>query len=205
MSQSPHAAGLAGPPRLPLLPLHSVLFPGGTLALRVFEPRYLSLASECLRQESTFGICLITGDAESGAPVHPRRVGVEARIVAGDMTRPGTLALTVRGLERFRVLAQVTDAQGLIRADVAPLAAAPRVAVPRRLAALVPLLQAMVADAGAVRLPPPHDFADASWVGYRFCELLPIPAAARQKLLELDDPVSRLEIVFKFLSQRALV
>ena len=63
----------------------------------------------------------------------------------------------------------------------------------------------MAADAGAERLPPPHRFDDAAWVGFRFCELLPIPAIARQKLLELEDPVSRLEIVFKFLAQRGLV
>jgi Lon protease-like protein len=63
----------------------------------------------------------------------------------------------------------------------------------------------MAADGGEERLPPPHRFDDAAWVGYRFCELLPIPAIARQKLLELEDPVSRLEIVFKFLAQRNLV
>ena len=63
----------------------------------------------------------------------------------------------------------------------------------------------MAVDAGAERFPQPHHFDDAAWVGCRFCELLPIPAIARQKLLELEDPVSRLEIVFKFLAQRGLV
>jgi hypothetical protein len=42
-------------------------------------------------------------------------------------------------------------------------------------------------------------------VGHRFAEVLPIPLIARQKLLELDDPVSRLEIIHKYLAQRGLV
>ena len=34
---------------LPLFPLSSVLFPGGNLALRIFEPRYLDLVRRCGR------------------------------------------------------------------------------------------------------------------------------------------------------------
>jgi len=190
---------------LPLFPLNAVLFPGGTLALKVFEQRYMSLVKDCFKQEGTFGICLIAEGAEVGAPAVPHPVGTEARIVAWDMTQPGILNITVRGEERFRVLSSEADATGLLRARVAPVPAEPALPVPEALAGLVPLLQAMADDAGAGRLPPPHRFEDAAWVGYRFCELLPIPAIARQKLLELEDPVSRLEIVFKFLAQRNLV
>jgi hypothetical protein len=190
---------------LPLFPLGAVLFPGGSLSLKVFEQRYMTLVKECFRQEGSFGICLIAEGQEVGAPAVPHPVGTEARIVAWDMTRPGILNITVRGGERFRILSSEADRDGLLQACIEPVAAEPALPVPAKLAALVPLLQAMAADAGAGRLPPPHRFGDAAWVGYRFCELLPIPAIARQKLLELEDPVSRLEIVFKFLAQRGLV
>ena len=196
---APQAAGL------PLFPLNAVLFPGGTLPLRVFEQRYMTLVKDCLKRESTFGICLIAEGAEVGAPAVPHKVGTQARIVAWDMTQPGILNITVRGEARFRILSSEAGREGLLRARVEPIAAEPEMPVPEALAALVPLLQAMAADAGAERLPPPHRFDDAAWVGYRFCELLPIPAIARQKLLELEDPISRLEIVFKFLAQRNLV
>lgn len=190
---------------LPLFPLNAVLFPGGTLNLRVFEQRYMTLVKDCFKRESTFGICLIAEGAEVGAPAQPHAVGTEARIVAWDMTQPGILNITVRGEARFRIQSSEADREGLLHARVEPIAAEPEMPVPEALAALVPLLQAMAADAGAERLPPPHRFDDAAWVGYRFCELLPIPAIARQKLLELEDPASRLEIVFKFLAQRNLV
>ena len=190
---------------LPLFPLNAVLFPGGTLSLKVFEQRYMTLVKDCFKQDGAFGICLIAEGAEVGAPAVPHPVGTEARIVAWDMTQPGILNITVRGEERFRILSSAADATGLLQARIEPIAAEPAPPVPEALAALVPLLQAMAADAGAERLPPPHRFDDAAWVGYRFCELLPIPAIARQKLLELEDPISRLEIVFKFLAQRNLV
>ncbi|MBV6476720.1 MAG: hypothetical protein MOGDAGHF_02319 [Rhodocyclaceae bacterium] len=193
----------AAPQSLPLFPLNAVLFPGGALSLKVFEQRYMTLVKDCFKQESAFGICLIAEGAEVGAPAVPHAVGTEARIFAWDMTQPGILNITVRGGERFRILSSEADRTGLLQARIEPVAAEPQLPVPGKLAALVPLLQAMAQDAG--RLPPPHRFDDAAWVGYRFCELLPIPAIARQKLLELEDPVSRLEIVFKFLAQRNLV
>jgi len=196
---APQAAGL------PLFPLNAVLFPGGTLPLRVFEQRYMTLVKDCFRHESAFGICLIAEGAEVGAPALPHKVGTQARIVAWDMTQPGILNITVRGGERFRILSSEAGREGLLQARVEPVAAEAEMPVPAALAALVPLLQAMVADAGAEHFPEPHRFEDAAWVGYRFCELLPIPAIARQKLLELEDPLSRLEIVFKFLAQRGLV
>ena len=59
------------PPTLPLFPLHTVLVPGASLGLRVFEPRYLDLVRECGRSGGTFGICLITEGEESGAPAAP--------------------------------------------------------------------------------------------------------------------------------------
>ncbi len=195
-------AGGASP--LPLFPLNAVLFPQGMLSLRVFEPRYMTLVKESLKQETPFGICLIATGSEVGAPAEPHPVGTEARIVTWDMTQPGILNISVRGGARFRILSSQTDAGGLLRASIEPVAPEPQVSIPPSLGALLPLLQAMVADVGVERLPPPHRFDDAAWVGHRFSELLPIPLLARQKLLELDDPLSRLEIIFKYLAQRGL-
>ena len=55
-----------------------------------------------------------------------------------------------------------------------------------------------IARCGA-RAPSPsssrYRFDDAGWVANRWCEILPIPLAAKQKLMELDDPLVRLELV----------
>ena len=54
-------------------------------------------------------------------------------------------------------------------------------------------------------MPPPHAFDDAAWVGYRLTEIVSVQMLAKQKLLELDDPVSRLEILHAYFAQRKLV
>jgi len=191
---------------VPLFPLQTVLFPGGTLSLKVFEQRYLDMSAECLKLGTPFGVCLIGKGREVGAPAVPQRVGTLADVTAWDMEQLGILQLSVRGGRRFRIIdTPRSDAGGLLRARVQLFAELPGVAIPEAQANLVPLLRKIVADLGDERMPEPHRWGDAAWVGYRLAEVMPVQALAKQKLLELDDPVSRLEILFRYLAQRNLV
>lgn len=52
---------------LPIFPLSSVLFPGGVLPLRIFEPSYMDMVRERMQRDAPFGICLITRGGEVGA------------------------------------------------------------------------------------------------------------------------------------------
>lgn len=189
---------------LPIFPLHSVLFPGGALSLKVFEQRYVDLMTACMKEQQPFGVCLIAEGSEVGAPALPHAVGVAAHIGDWDMVQLGVLNIKALGTQRFRILRYEPDAHGVIRADVAMLQDA-HVDIPAALQDIIPLLRAIAVDAGEQRVLPPLRFDDADWVGYRFAELLPISPLARYKLLELDDPLSRLEIIRKFLLQRGLV
>ena len=51
---------------VPLFPLGTVLFPGGPLPLRIFEARYIDLVRRCMREDSGFGVVLLTDGAEAG-------------------------------------------------------------------------------------------------------------------------------------------
>ena len=51
----------------------------------------------------------------------------------------------------------------------------------------------------------PYLFDDATWVGNRLCELLPIPLGAKQKLMALTDAPTRLELVLRYLKQHGIV
>ena len=68
--------------RLPLFPLHTVLFPEATLALQIFEPRYREMIGRCLAHDEPFGVVLILDGEEVGGPAVPRKVGTEAAIIA---------------------------------------------------------------------------------------------------------------------------
>lgn len=190
---------------IPLFPLNTVLFPDGVLSLKVFEQRYLDMAATCLRDKSPFGVCLIASGHEVGAAAVPHAIGTLAQIALADMPQLGILLLTVRGGRRFRVVSQATQPDGLLRAQVELLAEAPLQAVPAAQQGLLPLLRKIASDLGPEKMPEPHRFDDAAWVGCRLSEIVPVQALAKQKLLELDDPLSRLEILFTYLAQRKLV
>ena len=181
---------------LPIFPLGTVLFPGGPLPLRIFEPRYLDMVSECLRNERPFGVCLIRSGSEVGEPAEPHPTGTLARIADWGRDDRGILTVEAVGESRFRLHGTRTAPDRLLFGECEPLAETPgEVPDPYRpLARLARTLTERFAERYRNTPPPPNeDSADAGpWTGYRLGELLPIPMPHRQHLLEMDDPVARL-------------
>jgi hypothetical protein len=191
--------------RIPLFPLNTVLFPGGLQPLKIFEQRYLDMAAACMKDNSPFGICLIDKGGEVGRAAVPHGVGTLASISNWEMEQLGILMITAQGGRRFRIIeTQIGDGH-LLEGTVELLAEASPTPLPPERERLLPLLQRIVGDLGPERIPEPHRYDDAEWVGYRITEVLPIQNLAKQKLLELDDPLARLEILEKYLSQRKLL
>jgi Lon protease-like protein len=165
----------------------------------------MEMTRECLKSERPFGVCLIRSGKEVGAAAEPEPVGCLAHITNWDMEQLGLLQLRTRGGQRFRILGSRVAAQGLRRAQVELIADEEDAALPAQFGALADLLRMVVADNDAAAFAEPHEFESASWVGYRLSEVLKVPLAAKQKLLELDGALPRLEILYKYLEQRGLV
>jgi Lon protease-like protein len=181
---------------MPLFPLHTVLFPGARMPLRIFEPRYLELVRDCCRDGSGFGVCAILEGEEAGAPAVPSSLGCEARVVDFTTLPGGLLGITVLGGRRFRVQQSRVRDNGLIVADVAWLEDGPRTGLAIEHELLATLLRRCLeqlggahADAGAA------DYADADWVSWRLAELLPVGVADRQALLQESDGYARLQLL----------
>jgi Lon protease-like protein len=190
---------------IPLFPLNTVLFPGGLLPLKIFEQRYLDMAAACMKEHLPFGVCLIAAGSEAGAPAEPHAVGTLAEIAGWEMPQLGILLVTARGGRRFRILDKRVEPDRLLRARVEVLPDAGAVPLPPERERLLPLLRRIVSDVGRERMPEPHRFDDSEWVSCRLTEILPVQNLAKQKLLELDDPLTRLEILEKYLDQRKLL
>jgi len=114
---------------LPLFPLNTVLFPGGILPLRIFEPRYLDMVKDCMRNNHGFGVCMIIQGEEVGQNTASAALGCEARIVDFDQTPDGLLAITALGERRFHVEQVKIRSNGLVMGEVSWLAAAQDVAL----------------------------------------------------------------------------
>jgi uncharacterized protein len=194
---------------LPLFPLRTVLFPGGLLPLKVFEQRYIDMTKDCLKDERPFGVCLITlGDevaSGSNGPPEFARVGTLARIVDWEMPQLGILHVAANGGTRFQVQKNVAQADGLVIGEVTTIAPEPSCPLPEAYAPLAKLLDMIAARIGPQNFPADTHFDDASWVGYRLAELLPLPLKIKQSMLEINDALVRLGTLRQFLSEQGLI
>ena len=194
----------ASPADIAIFPLNAVLFPGGLLPLRIFEQRYMDMAKSCLRDDVPFGVCLIRSGREVGAPATPEPIGCTAKIVEWDMKQLGVLSVKTLGGQRFRILdSHITEA-GLTRArvEILPQDADTDLAV--EFSACADVLKAVIKEHGPQIIAEPYLFDSSSWVSSRLTEILPVPLAAKQKLLELVDAGQRIEILNKFLLQHRI-
>src|SRR3569623_2221748 len=117
---------------LPLFPLNSVLFPGGVLPLRIFEPRYMEMVSVCMKEQSGFGVSLILSGKEVGEAATTYEVGALVYIIEWDQRDDGLLGITVHGPRRFRIHATKVRSSLLVMAVVELLDAAAAVTLPPR-------------------------------------------------------------------------
>ncbi len=175
-----------------LFPLNTVLFPGGSLPLRIFEARYIDLVRHCMRTGSGFGIVLILEGVEAGGPVRTSDVGTYARIIDFSQQPDGLLGIHAVGERRFRILSRRRARDGLNLADVDWLPDDPQVELPGEFMELLPALDVALDQMGEPHSARERRPDDASWVSGRLAELLPVPPEHKQHCLELDDPLERL-------------
>jgi uncharacterized protein len=179
------------PLEIPLFPLQTVLFPGGPLPLRIFEPRYVDMISRCLKSGIGFGVLLIRAGEEAG-PASTHDLGTVATIVDWDQLNDGTLGVVVVGGSRFLLRSARRQDDGLNLGVVDLLEPEPALALPERFYDMARLLEGVFEDLGPHYRHVTPDFGDAGWVGCRLAELLPIELEQKQHCLELFDPVARL-------------
>jgi hypothetical protein len=185
---------------IPLFPLRTVLFPDGHLPLRIFEQRYLAMVRDCARNDSGFGVCLIIEGEEAIAPVRTALVGTLACIVDWYTLEDGLLGVSATGTRRFLLQHTVRQKDGLQLGTVEWLPEPPPRAVPETYFVLSQILGRFLDKLGP-NYPAysPERLDDAAWLGYRLSELLPLSAIEKQNLLEMTDPMERLQNLLEIL------
>ncbi|MGQ9487788.1 MAG: LON peptidase substrate-binding domain-containing protein [Armatimonadota bacterium] len=191
---------------LPLFPLHAVLFPGMPLPLHVFEERYRQMMQMVLEQDRQFGVVLIREGKEVGGPAIPYRWGTVARITALQNRSDGTMNLWTVGEQRFRIV-QIIQHEPFMVAKVMLLpdvcdGCEQRVLpiVSRATDKLEQYVRLLFSPEGSkhfvVELPN-NPRVLANTIG----AILQVPLIHKQKLLEIDDVVQRLEAGLVLLGQ----
>ena len=185
---------------IPLFPLHTVLFPGGHLPLRIFERRYIDLVRECSANGSCFGVCLINNSENENQPASHLRMGTTAEICDFSTLDDGLLGISAQGRQRFVIQKTRMRDNGLLMAKVETLSETSPVEVPEQYSVLSMIAARFMEHLGR-NYPAfqPQHLQDANWVGYRLAELLPLENNEKQELLQISDPLERLQLLVEVL------
>jgi Lon protease-like protein len=178
---------------IPLFPLHTVLFPGGPLPLRIFETRYTDMVRRCMREQLPFGVVMIEEGEEAGDVATTAAVGCSARIADFGTLSDGLLGISCVGDRRFRVQRVWREHDGLNMGAVEWIAPGAAIALPEEYARLAATVRRALGELEDHYQHVERHYEDAAWVGNRLAELLPIELSDKQALLELEDPLARLE------------
>lgn len=205
--------------QLPLFPLQTVLFPGGWMPLRIFEVRYLDMIKRCHAAGAPFGVvCMSEGsEVRRADPASPDgfaaedffNVGTLARIEQLESPQAGLMLIHCRGQQRFQITARQRLPHGLWVADVTLHDPEPGVPVPEHLVATRDALQRVLVNLqerepegmNALPLQPPYQWDDSGWVANRWAELLPLQPELKHRLMVLDSPLLRLELISDLLDR----
>jgi len=166
---------------LPLFPLKTVLLPGNTLSLKVFETRYLDMIAECMREDSTFGIILIYKGEETQGDTDIYSIGTTAKISDWQDRADGLLGVTALGLERFEILSTQKQDNGLTVGKVKILTEIAEVDIPEQFYYMQELLNHISAQEGKL----PDNNQSFSEMMYRLIYQLPLDTNLKQRLLEI--------------------
>ena len=208
---------------LPLFPLSTVLFPGGLLPLQIFEVRYLDMIGKCHKAGAPFGIISLTEGSEVRRPKDSGpsgdgfaneafcSVGTLASITEFSVPQPGLMMIRCVGTQRFEISAREKLKHGLWIANVTRLDDDQAIPVPEDLQRTASALGKLIKSLQERRVPedqmpllPPYQLDDCGWVANRWCELLPMPLELKQRLMELDNPLLRLELVSDILDRTGI-
>ena len=189
---------------LPLFPLNVVVCPGGLLPLKIFESRYLDMVRNCLRNKSSFAVVTVLPegetDLEGNFPF--ANIGTLVDIIDADVTTVGLMMIRCLGSHRVKIDSFTQQADGLVIGEVTDIANDFELPIPEYLQdtskLLMKLLESLVDQNISLENMPvikPYKLDDAAWVANRWVELLDLPLLQKQRLMQNDSPILRLEMI----------
>ena len=178
---------------LPIFPLRTILFPNSKLPLRIFEPRYIDMVSRCMREDSEFGI-ILSRESTDPKMFETYDTGTLAKIIDWDQGEDGLLGITTMGTQKFRLKGLNKQEDGLNIGAIERIEKEGDYNPTKEFRHLVELLQAILDDIN-IYGDDEKNFDSAAWISYRFAEILPLRIEDKQKCLEIDDPIIRLNFL----------
>ena len=192
----------------------TTLFPGGVIALKIFEARYLDMMKRCLRESSPFGVVSILDnkplDSDASALANFSNIGTLAKLEEFDPIQPALYMTKSYGTQRFHVLNIKQESDGLWMGQVELIDADPEIPLPKEHEKVAALLHEIITVIksedllGDDAFKIPENLDDCGWVSNRLAELLPLPLAQKNHLLAQSNPRIRLDLISEIIEDNDL-
>lgn len=198
--------------KLPVFPLSLVVCPEGLINLRIFEARYLDMVKACLREKT--GFCIVAALSEAKTNITSSlpfaSVGSVVKILDADVSTVGLIMISCRARHRVKVNGFTMQPDGLVIGALSTINNDLKIPIPDDLKIVSENLQHLIESLPLqgisekdIPIIKPYEYNDATWVSNRWVELLNLPLIHKQRLMELDSPIVRLELIQDVINQNA--
>ena len=185
----------------PIFPLRSIVLPGGLFPLRIFERRYLDMVTTCIKNNEGFCISLVKKEEPDLYVKDVFEYGSWVEITDWNKLQDGLLGITVEGKNIVKISNTSLDKENLLRGTIKKLDLEKEYLIPQKYLVLSKFYKKIYPNLKNFINFKEERFADASWIGYRLTELLPIELELKADLISTTDAIERLEKINQIMTK----
>ncbi len=185
----------------PIFPLRSIVLPGGLFPLRIFERRYLDMVTECIKNNEGFCISLVKKEEPDLYVKDVFEYGSWVEITDWNKLQDGLLGITVEGKNIVKISNTSLDKENLLRGKIKKLDLEKEYLIPQQYLVLSKFYKKIYPNLKDFMSFKQERFSDASWIGYRLTELLPIELELKADLISTSDAIERLKKINQIMTR----
>tara|TARA_B100000029_G_scaffold317849_1_gene310274 strand:- start:2371 stop:2994 length:624 start_codon:yes stop_codon:yes gene_type:complete len=185
----------------PIFPLRSIVLPGGLFPLRIFERRYLDMVTACIKNNEGFCISLVKKEEPDLYVKDVFEYGSWVEITDWNKLQDGLLGITVEGKNIVKISNTSLDKENLLRGKIKKLDLEKEYLIPQQYLVLSKFYKKIYPNLKDFMSFKQERFSDASWIGYRLTELLPIELELKADLISTSDAIERLKKINQIMTR----
>tara|TARA_B100000586_G_scaffold148328_1_gene107741 strand:- start:1236 stop:1856 length:621 start_codon:yes stop_codon:yes gene_type:complete len=180
---------------IPIFPLKSIVLPGGLFPLRIFERRYIDMITECMKEEEGFCIALTKTEEPNLYVTDIYEYGSFVKITDWGQLNDGLLSITVEGKNIVKILKSNLNDSGLLNGTIEHLESEKEYMIPQKYLTLSKFYKKIYPGIKNFINFKEERYADASWIGFRLTECLPLDLPTKANLISINNAIDRLEVI----------
>ena len=186
---------------IPLFPLQSIVLPGGLFPLRIFERRYLDMVRDCIKNNTDFCIALIRDNSKEEYITDVYNYGCLVKITDWNQLDDGLLGITVEGTNKVKIYDRNLEKNNLLTGMIEDIETEKEYMIPQKYLLLSRFYKKIYPGIKHVISFKKERYADASWIGFRLIECLPLDSSTKNKLIAMDHAIERLDMLYEIVQK----